>query len=168
MDKGEKMLKKILLVLGFAGVAALAVTGAALATGGSDGGATDQTLVLTDITQHETDLDADQSHSFTAGDQFIITDVLKRSGMRVGKLHAICEAISVNPRNESAVAHCVATANLAAGSIEFAGTATFSAASGDANLAVTGGTGRYDEIHGQVHIHEVSNTRSILTIDIDA
>ena len=57
---------------------------------------------------------------------------------------------------------------LASGSLEFAGTGTATETSSLFNLALTGGTGIYDETHGQVLVRQISPNRSAVTIDIDA
>ena|SRR6476659_7479324 len=167
------MFRNLSIMLGIAGVCALAAGGIAVAAGGfsHDGGAHDRTLVLLDITQTSTDIDADQSNSFTVGDYFVTTDVLKtRSGSAtVGSLHGMCTVISFSENQHSAVARCVATVRLNNGSIELSGAAVFSDNADDFTVAITGGTGVYDEIHGQARFQGLGNgNRHLATFDIDA
>lgn len=166
------MFRNLSIMLGIAGVCALAAGGIAVAAGGfsHDGGAHDQTLTLLDITQQTSFVDVDGSNGPpTPGDELILTDVLKtRDGSRtVGHLHASC-TFFVTPPTGAATLHCAGTAMLARGSLEFAGTGTATETSSLFNLALTGGTGIYDETHGQVLVRQISPDRSAVTIDIDA
>lgn len=165
------MFRRLSIILGLAGVCALAAGGIAVAAGGfsHDGGAHDRTLVVLDITQQSSFVDVDGSNGPpTVGDQFISTQVLKtRDGSRtLGHVEGTCTFISVNPTGPRI--HCVGTATLANGTLEFAGIGTATQTNSLLNFALTGGTGIYDEAHGQVLVRDIGPNRSIDTIDIDA
>ena len=61
------------------------------------------------------------------------------------------------------VAHCVGTARLAGGRLEFAGETTFTGA--DSIIAITGGTGAFDGAEGHVSIHNL-NSEGTLSRDV--
>lgn len=162
------MLRKFLPLAIAAGVAALVVGSVSLASGSSS--ARVQTakdspdLVFLDITVHTATVDVDNSHSFTPGDEFIFNSVLKNpDGTKtLGTVQGYCVATDLSQSPNTA--HCVTTATFAGGTIEGDG---LSSQQGSFKLAVTGGTGQFDQARGEITIQPLSADRSIDTLDID-
>lgn len=129
-----------------AALLALAVGGGGFASASSSGAAAEpQTITLIDktVTQQLVDVGA---KGFSIGDEFIFTSQfwnLARTH-RLGLLHAVCTFDSAAGQGS---AHCVGTAHLRGGTLEFAG----ESANGPVSVfAITGGTGRFIGAHGQV------------------
>jgi hypothetical protein len=120
--------------------------------------------VLATIVQ-EADLDLGEEGE-SVGDQFVFSEDLSRHGERVGISGATCTLVRLEP--VSATVQCLATAELAKGQITAQGLVTFSEETeGEPfRLAITGGTERYKEAHGQVTVVEVSETEARLTFHI--
>lgn len=85
-------------------------------------------------------------------------------GRPIGQNHAACTVLT--PLT-AALAHCVGTAELPGGTIEWAGDLGLTAER--FTLALTGGTGAYRGAQGQVTVRYTNpptNTRSIATIEL--
>jgi hypothetical protein len=150
---------KLGLSLALAGVA-LAGASFAFASGGSTASAMPQTFRVFDHTVRSHNVDVDNSHSFTIGDEFIFTDRLWNADRteRIGKLHGVCTVVS------HTTAHCLETAHLRGSTLEGAGDI-----SGDAarfRQAITGGTGRFIGATGEFRIHQLNENDSLVTIVI--
>ena len=61
--------------------------------------------------------------------------------------------------------HCVATVELRQGSIEIAGLLHF--ADEESNIAITGGTGRYEKAQGQVFLRAINDTDVLIRFDLE-
>jgi allene oxide cyclase-like protein len=157
------MLRNSLAIAAAATLAALIVGGVSAASGSHRSPNRDFTAL--DTTVKETDIDVDNSNSVTIGDQFIEHDVLKnRAGTKtIGSLDAICTFTDVSEENTTV--HCVATVKLRRGTLELAGLINFTEET--AHVPITGGTGRYDEAHGQVSLTAVNETDVLIGFDID-
>jgi hypothetical protein len=149
-----------------AAVAVLAVGGVGLASASTSGdgpGAT--TFRVFDRTVASHNVDVDNSHTFTIGDEFIFTDQLWNVARtkRVGVLWGSCTVVS---KSGGGIAKCSETARLfGRGTLEGSG-----AIGGDAtrfSQAITGGTGRFDTATGQFLIHQLNENDSIVTVDLD-
>jgi allene oxide cyclase-like protein len=158
------MLRKLTPILTAAALAGLIVGGVSAASGPGGGSSRDFTAL--DITVKSTDVDVDNSNSFTVGDENIFQDVLKnRAGTKeIGSVRGVCTAVEIVSEQDSTV-HCVGTVKLRGGTIEFAGLLNFSEPA--PRLAFTGGTGRYDEAGGQVTLRFLNDTETVLHVDID-
>jgi hypothetical protein len=97
------------------------------------------------------------------GDQNVFTDNLFRNGKRVGELHVVCTLTRLVER-VSATAQCLGTLVLPAGQITFQAALTFTEDATRFTLAITGGTGAYRTAHGQIRVHEISDTEARLTV----
>lgn len=158
------MLKRFIPMATAAALVAL-ILGGVSAASSSDDRPDGRDFTALDTTVKETDVDVDNSNSLTVGDEFIEHDILKnRAGTKtIGSLDAICTFTDVS--DESPTVHCVATVKLRRGTLELAGLLNFSEETG--RVAITGGTGRYDEARGQVFLRAVSETDVLLRFDID-
>lgn len=101
------------------------------------------------------------------GDQFIFSDDLFRRGEKVGIDGGVCTLVRLEPM-VSASFQCVVTVELPKGQI----TGQFLLTSAEETelrtdlVAITGGTQRYKEAHGQVRVVEISETEARLTFRI--
>jgi hypothetical protein len=148
-----------------AAVLAALVIGGASGASGSSGESESHDFVAIDTTVKETDIDVDNSKSFTIGDQFIEHDVLKNQAQtqRIGTLDAICTFTNVSEAHPTV--HCVATVTLGRGTLEVAGLLDFADEKG--HVAITGGTGHFDEADGQLTLQAINDTDVRITFDID-
>ena len=151
--------RKLVLSVALVGVA-LAGASFAFASGGPSASATPQTFRVFDHTVRSHNVDVDNSHSFTIGDEFIFTDRLWNADrtQRIGKLHGICTVVS------HTTAHCAETAHLRGSTLEGAGDIN-----GDAarfTQPITGGTGTFIGATGEFRIHQLSENDSIVTVVI--
>jgi dirigent-like protein len=154
-----------LLPLGAASILAVLVIGCVSAASGTDGGAQPHEFIAIDTTVKETDIDVDHSKSSSIGDQFIEHDVLKNETQTktIGALDAICTFTDVS--EDASVVHCVATVTLHGGTLEVAGLLNFADEQG--HVAITGGTGSYDEARGQLTLQAINNTDVRITLEVD-
>ena len=151
---------KLVLSLALLGVA-LAGASFAFASGGSTASAMPQTFRVFDHTVRSHNIDVDNSHSFSIGDEFIFTDQLWTvdKSKRVGTLHGVCTVVSTSGNG---VAHCVETAHLGTSTLEGSGDIDNSMKT--FRQALVGGTGRYAGASGQFVIHEISANDAIVTV----
>ncbi len=154
-----------LIPIVMAGVLAALVVGGVSAASGSDRSPGLHDFTVLDTTVVFTDVDVDNSDSLTIGDQFIEHDVLKNRAQtkELGSLDAVCTYVDVS--EESTAVHCVATVELRGGSIELAGLLHF--ADDTSNIAITGGTGRFEEVQGQVFLRAVNETDVLIRFDLE-
>ena len=85
-------------------------------------------------------------------------------GTRLGVNNAVCTVLTPVGAN---LAHCVGTARLPGGTIEWAGVLRLDRL--HSNFAVTGGTGAYRAAAGQVFTHWTNpptNTRALVTVQL--
>jgi len=150
---------KLVLSLALLGVA-LAGASFAFASGGSTANAMPQTFRVFDHTVRSHNIDVDNSHSFTIGDEFIFTDQLWNADrtQRVGKLHGVCTVVS------HTTAHCGETAHLHGGTLEGAGDINGGAAR--VTQPNIGGTGTFIGATGEFRIHQLSQNNSMVTVVI--
>jgi hypothetical protein len=160
------MLRKLMPVATAAALAAL-IFGGVSAASGSDDGDRGRDFTALDITIKDTGVDVDNSNSFTIGDQDIFTDVLKnRAGTQtIGSLTAVCTTTDIPSGQQKPTAHCVGTATVPGGTLEFAQLVDFARPAFE--LAITGGTGRYDRARGQISVSFLNETDALYRFDID-
>ena len=145
---------------------ALLGTGAS-ASGSRDKDDDDVTVIrVTEMIVQEAEIDLGEPGE-SLGDQFVTSSDLFRAGEKVGVDGVVCTLVRLEPR-VSATAQCVATAEFRKGQITVQGLLTFSEETeGEPfRLAITGGTGKYKEAHGELKVVEVSETESRLTFKI--
>jgi allene oxide cyclase len=146
------MYRKLLAAAGASALLAVVVGGGAFASAASSGQRHSQTFTVIgkQVEQHFVNLGA---KGFGVGDEFIFTDQLWNSSRtkKVGSLNVLC---TVTSTANNGTAHCVGTATLAGGTLEFAGLSTNQSTT---FVAITGGTGRYIGAGGQVTSHSLNS-----------
>ncbi len=106
----------------------------------------------------------------SVGDRYVFSERLfNEDNKRVGILAATCDVTYVNRsssgRVKNVLTQCTGTFRLDDGQITVAGTITRTANS--AVLAVTGGTGRYDDAQGEVALKFVNDKRTDYDFDFE-
>jgi hypothetical protein len=160
-------------VIAMALALALAVSGLALAARGDNGKGKRhvQTIELTASGFADRDLDLDPP-DLSLGDYFVVTEDLFRKGEKVGHDHATCAITRLEPRTgtpETGAVQCLATLVLPEGQITVQGVRTFALDAQEPPnfvVAVTGGTGAYKAARGSVHIVDINETDSRLTLEL--
>ena len=98
----------------------------------------------------------------SAGDEFVLAGTLRNAAntANVGTANDVCTVLT----SSGSPLHCVSVITLKAGTISLAGIV-----SGGPHfaLAITGGTGAYDEVHGQVTVAQGPNGTGLVRLDID-
>jgi hypothetical protein len=158
------MLKRLIPIASAAALAAVIVGGISAASG-SDTGSKSRDFTVIDTTVLFTDVDVDNSGSLTIGDQFVEHNILRNEALtkELGTLDAICTFTDVS--EETTTVHCEATVELRKGSIEIAGLLHF--ADEESNIAVTGGTGRFEKAKGQVFLRAINDTDVRIRFDLE-
>jgi hypothetical protein len=106
-------------------------------------------------TVQEAELDLGEK-GFGIGDQFVFSeDLFSTDGRPTGQSGGSCTVVRVDERARSATTNCVATLAFPRGQVTLQGLVTF-AEEGDQpfTVAVTGGTGRYQGVGGEMLIDE--------------
>lgn len=162
-------------VIAIALALALAVSGLALAARGDNGKDSHkrhaQTIELTASGFADRDFDLGPP-DLSLGDHFVVTEDLFRKGEKVGQDHATCTITRLEPRTgtpETGAVQCLATLVLPEGQITVQGVRTFALDAQEPPnfvLAVTGGTGAYKAARGTVHIVDLNETDSRLTLEL--
>jgi hypothetical protein len=160
----EKEMRKRFAAVGVLVLVALTLGAVSPASGG-DQRSTRPDLVVIDTTLLFTEVDVDNSDGLSIGDQFVEHNILKNRSQtkQLGTLDAICTFVDTS--DAAATVHCVGTAELADGSIEIAGLLHFADAS--STIAITGGTGGYDKVKGQVVLRAISDTDVLIRFDLE-
>ena len=149
------MLRRLLTTAGVAGVVAFVVGGGAFAvaaSSGSDGPVKTITVIEKSGPSHFVDVG---KTGFSIGDEFTINSVFWNTAQtaRVGSNHGYCTVITQR------LSHCVGTATLMGGTIEYSANLTGTAS--DFRVAVNGGTGPFKGAEGQVTIHSLNSDGSV-------
>ena len=152
---------------------ALAVGVVTLASADTNGSSDDNSGKVFKIFEHEDQTDSVDvgAPGPSLGDQFVFSSTLLRreGGARIGTDGGVCTFVRLDQNSSTASAHCVATLSLEGGQITLQGLATFSTTATTSppfDVAITGGTGAYAGAGGYVHIEEISESDSILTIHL--
>lgn len=150
-------------------VVVLAAGGGALAsTNGTSAKAANQTFTLFATTVQSADIDLGEP-GFSLGDQFVFADDLAEAegGPTIGTDGGVCTVVRIDEHSGAVTVQCVVTGELHGGQITVQGLVTFAEdAPGTFVLAVTGGTGAYKNVRGQVTVEEISETEAILTFEL--
>ena len=149
------MLRRLLTTAGVAGVVAFVVGGGAFAvasSSGSDGPVKTITVIEKSGPSHFVDVG---KKGLSIGDEFTINSVFWNTAQtaRVGSNHGYCTVITQR------LSHCVGTATLMGGTIEYSANLTGTAS--DFRVAVNGGTGPFKGAEGQVTIHSLNSDGSV-------
>lgn len=127
------------------------------------------TIRLVSVTDQFKELDlGDKGPSL--GDMFVFHDNLFVHKRRVGDLNGQCAVTTVRGTGDNATGaqQCLVTASLPSGDITVQGVIRFGPNESDhAVLAVTGGTGRYSGAGGEVHVRFVSDTKTLIEVDLN-
>jgi hypothetical protein len=143
------MVPKLLMTAGVGALVAMAIGGASFASASGDksGGVT---IVVIEKTTSQRFVDLGKAGP-SPGDMFFFASQFWNASQtdKVGtnRGHCVLELQSV--------AHCVGTARLLGGRLEFAGETTTTGS--DSIIAITGGTGTLDGAEGHVTIHNLNN-----------
>lgn len=153
-------LRRIVLTGLVATILAAAIGGVSLARAG--GSTSDQRLVLKQVDAGAAFVNI--SHSTGApkpGDGFIFRAKLFRNGMRVGWLNVVCTQL-IGTQDQ-----CQGTFTLPGGTL--VGSALTSTMNNESvtHIAITGGTGRYDQASGQAWSTNTSEHTARVVIDLD-
>lgn len=136
-------------------VAALTAGSVAPATGSGSGSGGGWTIRVVSVNTEEAFIDVGEP-DFSLGDQFVFSSNLKRYGERVGHSGVVCTITSVS-REES---QCVGTVRLRRGQIAVQG--LIAGSPGRFALPVTGGSGAFEGVGGEMHVRERSGGREVL------
>jgi hypothetical protein len=115
----------------------------------------DKRLVFVERNLTETFID-NPPEGDSQGDEFALSSVLTKNGKRVGRLDAHGVVTLVSEQQFRVLIN--GTASLPGGEIENQGVAAFTQTTGELEFGLTGGTGRYDDIGGELHIVEQGDT----------
>ncbi|MCL7495612.1 MULTISPECIES: allene oxide cyclase barrel-like domain-containing protein [Streptomyces] len=111
-------------------------------------------------------VDVDGSGGPSLGDEFVLSGNLFRGSLAVGTYSEICTLTRFAPADEFDL-QCAADLALSQGQLTVQGRFTVTTAGpGNIDLAITGGTGRYRTAHGFLHVVNVSDTESHLTVHL--
>ncbi|MGN6377410.1 MAG: hypothetical protein ACTHNU_00510 [Gaiellales bacterium] len=142
-----------------AGLVAMAVGGISLARAGGS----DRTMTITEKQVNATFVSISHTQQGAPGDQAIFRSVVMNSrGQRIGSSSIVCEIVF------GGKLQCSGVYVLPGGTLT--GTALVpqsQASSAPVHVAITGGTGRYDEVSGQATSTPQSQTVNKTVIDLD-
>lgn len=150
------MLRKLLMTAGVSALVAMAIGGASFASASGEGGG--RTIVVIEKTTSQRFLDLGQPGP-TPGDEFFFASQFWNTARthQVGSNRGFCVL------ETQKVAHCVGTARLGRGTLEFAGETTTTGST--STIAITGGTGGFVGAEGQVTVHNL-NAQGTLSRDV--
>jgi hypothetical protein len=97
--------------------------------------------------------------NLSLGDYTVFHDLLLSHGERVGDQGGTCPVVDVS----QGLIHCTGTIRLSGGQITFQGLTTTAPTK---QFAITGGTGRYQDVSGQGTLVEFGNGRGSLTLKL--
>ena len=159
MKTMNRTLGRLLVTALVAGVVAAALGGVSLARAGSG----DPTLTLTEVQTGATFVDISHTQQGAPGDEVIIRSALKDAGgSRIGFSSIVCQLVL------GGKLQCAGVYHLPGGTLT--GTALVPAdesSTAPVHVAITGGTGRYDQASGQGVSTPQSSTVSHTVIDLD-
>lgn len=136
---------------------------AAADNGGSD-------LNLTSLTDQYKQIDLSPKGD-SLGDSFVFSDKLyfDSGSDQVGTTDGVCVLTRLNKDKKSLSQQCVLTFSLPKGQLTAQGVIRFSAANAKDvfPIAITGGTGSYDNAGGEAHVTFLSDTKTKVTVDLN-
>jgi hypothetical protein len=155
------MVRKLLMTAGVGALVAMAIGEASFASASGEGGG--RTIVVIEKTTSQKFLDLGKPGP-SAGDEFFFASQFWNADQtkRVGFNRGYCVLESAQTGQQPA--HCVGTARLGGGTLEFAGQ-TSTAPQQTQTIAITGGTGAFDGAEGHVTIHNL-NSQGTLSRDV--
>jgi hypothetical protein len=143
------MVRKLLMTAGVGALVAMAIGGASFASASGEGGG--RTIGVIEKTTSQKFLDLGKPGP-TAGDGFFFASQFWNTARthQVGSNRGHCVV------ETKTALHCVGTAHLGGGTLEFAGETTFTGSS--SIVAITGGTGSYSGATGEVEVRQLTDT----------
>jgi hypothetical protein len=155
----KKTMGRVLVTALVAGAVAAALGGVSLARAGSG----DVTLTLTEVQTRATFVNVTHTQQGGPGDQVMILSALKNAnGTRIGYSSVVCEIVL------GGKLHCTGIYHLPGGTLVGTAVAPLSETStAPVHIALTGGTGRYDQASGQAVLTPQSETVNHTVIDLD-
>jgi len=147
------------MTAGVGALVAMAIGGVSFASASSgEGGGRTIVVIEKTTSQHFLDLGGPGP---TPGDEFFFGSQFWNTAQthKVGSNHGYCVF------ETKMLAHCVGTAHVAGGTLEFAGEANITGQ--DSTIAITGGTGTLNAAEGHVSIHNL-NAEGTLSRDVIA
>jgi hypothetical protein len=152
----------VALVLGLAGVVAIAAASQAAEPSTAKSKALTFEVVFSPLTIVATNNERDPNAPFSLGDEIVFHDQLFSNGKRVGDDLGSCVIVSITTREQ--LANCTIVIRLPGGNI----TGQFVAISGPTprELALTGGTGSYRNVGGEGTLVEFGNGKGSLTLHV--
>jgi hypothetical protein len=158
---GDSMGKRLGVLGAAIALVALAVGAVTPALGSPSDDDNQETIRVVAITVGEEFLDLG-AEGLSLGDQGVSSEKLLKGGEEVGHSGVVCTVTSV----EREELQCAATAWFDGGQITVQGLIGFGA--GEAFVfPITGGSGKYKGAEGEVHVRDVSDTKSILTFRLE-
>ena len=150
------MVRKLLMTAGVGALVAMAIGGASFASASGEGGG--RTIVVIEKTTSQRFVDFRQAGP-TAGDEFFFASQFWNQSRthKIGSNHGYCVV------ELQAVLHCVGTARLDGGTLEYAFDDAMTP--NTPTPAITGGTGAFDGAEGHVTIHNL-NPAGTLSRDV--
>jgi hypothetical protein len=140
--------------------AAALVVGVVSPATGSSGGGKDRTFRVVGVVTELNLVDVAPTGA-SLGDEIVFSEKLLRGGSQVGHEGAVCTTVSV----ERTEAHCVATFWFPEGQISGEGLVTLGSTA-PYDVPITGGSGKYAGVEGELHVQPVSDTQGIQTFHL--
>jgi hypothetical protein len=145
-------------------IATSAAPSSATAAGDDDG---DHRLVVVSRNATETDID-NPPEGDSQGDETVITSPLFRAGKRVGRFDAHVVVTEINFEEGVFAFQVTFTSTLPGGQIVSTGVASLTEETQNSfTAAITGGTGRYDEVGGDVRVTFISENAVRFVYDLE-
>jgi hypothetical protein len=165
MPKKLRAAGVVVLLLAVASITVASASSSSTSSSAANNGKV-EVIRVTAITAQETFLDLGDTGD-SLGDQIVFSQDLFRGGKKVGIAGAQCTLVHLEPA-VSVTFQCLATAQLPRGQITVQGLLTFSEETEGVpeRFAITGGTGRYRTVHGEVIVRNVSETEDRITFRI--
>ncbi len=155
----NRSLGRMLMTAMVAGLLAAAIGGVSLARAGSG----DRTMTLTEVETGAQFVNITNTPQGGPGDQIVLRRVVKNAaGDRVGTLNVVCEVVLGRKLL------CNGVYRLPGGTIT--GTAQDTqdeSSTAPVHIAITGGTGRYDQAKGQITSTPTGNITTQSVVDLD-
>lgn len=134
----------------------------------ADNGGSD--LALTSLTDQYKQIDLTPKGD-SLGDSFVFSDklYLDSGSDQVGTTDGVCVLTRLNKDKKSLSQQCVLTFSLPKGQLTAQGVIRFSTANAkdEFPIAITGGTGSYDNAGGEAHVTFLSDTKTKITVDLN-
>ena len=153
--------RRVVIMAAACAVLAAAIGGVSLARAGGSSGP--QTLVFKEVDTGGKFINISHTQNGAPGDEFIFSaKLINRQNMRIGSLDAKC-TLALHGR-----LLCEGVMRLHGGTLTLQGTVGADEPNGTVDhIAVTGGTGSFDQAHGQLISRSTSDSTSHDVLDLD-